>query len=137
MTTKLSYLLIAAAIVSLTACQKNSSAPADEVVFEATSMDMSWEASGVMAAGQDVENVVVAVPQLITISYDDLTIEEQYSGASWEDVPNMDLALAISNNNGRNIYTIDASRGRTIRVYNFRRRGGPVSIRIRAHRRHR
>lgn len=135
MTTKFTNFLFATAIISLTACQKNSTS--DEVVFETTSNDMTWAASGMMVNGQDVGNVIIDVPQLITISYTDLTIDEKYYGADWEDVPSMDPEWAINNNVGRNIYKLDATRGRTIRVYNIRRRGGPVSIRIRAHRRHR
>ena len=133
MLVKKTGLLFTTALIFLAACKKNSS---DEtVVFETTSTDQAWTSSGVMAGGRELENVVIDVPQLTTVNYTNLTVEESYSGSVWEEVPAMDLGIAISSNSARNIYTVDASRGRTIRVYNFRRRAALVSIRIRAHRR--
>ncbi len=130
-------LLLAAVTILLTACHKNSATNSgdDTVVYETTSNNMIWTASGFRVGGQDIDNVIIDVPDLTTISYTYLAVDEKYSTGDWEATTEMDPATAVNNNNGRNIFTVDASRGRTIRVYNFRRRGGPVSIRIRAHRR--
>jgi len=126
-------LLLTTAIIFFAACQKNSDTTS--VVFETTSNDQAWVPSGVMADGRDLDNVVIDVPELATIEYSYLSVEERYAGTDWEEISLMGLTIAINSHSDRNIYTVDASRGRTIRVYNFRRRAGTVSIRVRAHRR--
>lgn len=136
------------------ACQKtssgynsNNSGPAPSgggthieqaIVFEKEFPDQLWSPSGYYYAGaNELGYILLTIPELSTIPYYYLSIQQKTTGGSWEelflapDVMSALYAYALQSLRA-NFFIDEAWQNGRIRIYNPFRRMSPITIRVRA-----